>query len=512
MICLNILYFFRNFRFLMLNFKYIQSIFMKVKDLEPSLIWDFFNQITQVSRPSKKEEKIVRFLLDFAEKNGLEVKKDAANNVLIRKPATPGKENLKTVILQSHVDMVCEKNSDVNFNFETDPIQTRIENGWVKATGTTLGADDGIGMAAALALLISKDIEHGPIACLFTTDEETGLTGAFALQKDFLEGNILINLDSEEWGEFCIGCAGGKNTIGSFTYRKTSAPSDYFWFEVRVSGLNGGHSGSDINVGLGNANQILTRYLQLLSKECPLVLAKIDGGNLSNAIAREASAVAGVPATFKEQTSVSLNRLQAQVSSELAKVDTNVQLAIQTVEPPHEIIAPKTGNTLIHTLYALPHGVIGMSHEIAGLVETSTNLASVKMKEDNKIVITTSQRSSTDSLKTDIVNKVSSVFKLAGAEVTATEGYPGWKPNPESAILKVSEEVYEKLFLTKPKVIAIHAGLECGLFFEKNPKLDMISCGPTILGAHSPDERIEIATVEKWWTFLIELLKAIPAK
>ncbi|MDR3219732.1 MAG: aminoacyl-histidine dipeptidase [Dysgonamonadaceae bacterium] len=485
---------------------------MQITDLKPTLVWDFFHQITQVPRPSKKEGKIVQFLLDFAAQYGLEAKQDGANNVLILKPATPGKENLKTVILQSHVDMVCEKNSDIQFNFETDAIQTRIDGEWLKATGTTLGADDGIGVAAAMAILISKDIAHGPLACLFTTDEETGLTGAYALRKDFLNGDILLNLDSEEWGEFCIGCAGGKNTMGTFTYEKKSVPQDYFWFEVRVSGLNGGHSGSDINVGLGNANKILTRYLWQLRQESPLALSRIDGGNLSNAIAREALAVAGVPFASKEKVSTILNVLQAELSAELAKVDKNVQLSIQSVETPAFCIDADTGNNLLNALYALPHGVIGMSHEIQGLVETSTNLASVKMKEEGKILVTTSQRSSTGSLKINVVNIVKSVFKLAGAEVYETEGYPGWKPNPDSAILKVSEKVFENLFAEKPKVIAIHAGLECGLFSEKNPGLDMISCGPTIMGAHSPDERIEIATVEKWWKFLLELLKAIPAK
>ena len=485
---------------------------MEVKDLKPALIWNFFDQITQVPRPSKKEGKIVRYLLDFAKQNGLEATKDEANNVLIRKPATPGKENLKTVILQSHVDMVCEKNSVLSFNFETDPIQTRIEDGWVKATGTTLGADDGIGMAAALAVLTSQDIEHGPIACLFTSDEETGLTGAFAMQKEFLAGDILINLDSEEWGEFCIGCAGGKTTKGTFTYRMTAVPADYFWFEVCVSGLNGGHSGCDIHVGFGNANRILTRYLWSLLQEYPLVLATIDGGNLHNAIAREASATAGIPVAFKEQTRILLNLLQAQVSTELAHVDPNVQLSIQSVEAPQDCVDFETGRTLIHTLYALPHGVFRMSREIPGLVETSTNLASVKMKDNCRIVVTTSQRSSIGSLKTDIANKVTSVFRLAGAEVMATDGYPGWQPNTDSVVLNLSKVIFEKLFCQKPKIMATHGGLECGLFFEKNTGLDMISCGPTILGAHSPDERLEIVTVEKWWQFLIELLKAIPVK
>jgi dipeptidase D len=485
---------------------------MDAKDLKPTLLWQFFDRITKIPRPSKKEEKMVQFLLDFAQENGLEAKKDDAGNVLIKKSATKGKENLKTVILQSHVDMVCEKNASVVFNFETDAIQTYIDNGWLKAKGTTLGADNGIGIAAALSVLVSRDIEHGPIECLFTTDEETGLTGAFALRKDFLTGDILINLDSEEWGEFCIGCAGGKSTAGTFSYKKTAVPADYFWFEVQVGGLNGGHSGSDINVGLGNANKILTRYLWTLLQEYPLLLAKIDGGNLHNAIAREASAIAGIPVSDKEKTSVWLNVLQANLSAELAKVDKNVKLSIHSVEAPAYCIDAETGKNLLNALYALPHGAMGMSHEMPGLVETSTNLASVKMKEEGKIVVGTSQRSSTDSLKTDIGNQVKAVLSQAGAEVVATEGYPGWKPYPESAILRVSKSVFEKLFGESPQVIAIHAGLECGLFFEKNPNLDMISCGPTILGAHSPDERVEIDTVEKWWGFLLELLKNIPVK
>jgi len=485
---------------------------MEIKDLKPTLLWQFFDRITQIPRPSKKEGKMVDFLLSFAKQYGLEVIKDNANNVLIRKQASHSKKNLKTVILQSHVDMVCEKNADVKFNFETDPIQTYIDNGWVKAKGTTLGGDDGIGVAAALAILASKDIEHGPIECLFTTDEETGLTGANAISNDFLKGDILLNLDSEEWGEFCIGCAGGKSTTGTFHYKKTEAPTRYYWFEVQVSGLKGGHSGSDINVGLGNANKILARYLWTLSQECPLRLANIDGGNLHNAIPREAKATVGVPTAFKERVSVWLNVLQANLSIEYAKVDENVKLSVNSVDKPDFCINAETANSLLNTLYSLPHGVKRMSREITGLVETSTNLASVKMKENETIVVTTSQRSSTESLKIDVANQVTAVLLQAGAKVSATDGYPGWKPNPDSPILKISETLFEKLFKKKPNVIAIHAGLECGLFYEKNPKLDMISCGPTILGAHSPDERLEIETVEKWWKFLLELLKAIPAK
>ena len=485
---------------------------MNVKDLTPSLIWGLFDRITQIPRPSKKEGKIVDFLLDFAREHRLEALKDDALNVVIRKPATPGMENRPVVILQSHVDMVCEKNKGVNINFDTDPIQTFIEGDWMKARGTTLGADDGIGVAAALAILASTDIEHGPLVALFTTDEETGLTGANALNPDFLQGDIVLNLDSEEWGEFCIGCAGGKNTIGTFSYQTQPAPQDYFWFEMNVSDLTGGHSGSDIHKELGNANQILARYLYELSKQSTVVLAKIDGGNKHNAIAREASATAGISYTMKEQTIVILNLLQANLLNELPADDRNVKLSIQSTDAPSQIIDPETGKRLIQILYALPHGVMGWSFDIPGLVETSTNLASVKMTDGNTITITTSQRSSTASAKDNTVNKVRSVFQLAGAEVQSTDGYPGWKPNPQSPVLKASEQVFEKLFGEKPKIISIHAGLECGLFLERNPKLDMISCGPTILGAHSPEERLEISTVEKWWRFLTELLKSIPEK
>jgi dipeptidase D len=485
---------------------------MEIRDLNPASVWDLFDRITKVPRPSRKEEKIVSFLLEFAEEQGLEVKKDDALNVVIRKPATPGREHLQTVILQSHVDMVCEKNSDVAFNFETDPIQAYIDGDWVKARGTTLGGDDGIGMAATLAILSSKDIEHGPVVALFTTDEETGLNGANALTPDLLQGDILLNLDSEEWGEFCIGCAGGRNTVGTFSYRLETAPPDYFWFDVHISGLKGGHSGSDIHKELGNANKILARYLYALMQEAPVVLSRIDGGNLHNAIAREASATVGIPFAGKEKASALLNVLQAHVLTELPAEDRKVKLDIRSVEAPEHVMDTKTSNSLILALYALPHGVLGWCLDMPGTVETSTNLASVKMNENHTIAVTTSQRSSTASAKDNTVNMVTAVFRLAGAESRSSTGYPGWKPNPNSPVLHTSQAVFEKLFGEKPKIISIHAGLECGLFLEKNPKLDMISCGPTIMGAHSPEERLEIPTVAKWWEFLTELLKNIPAR
>ncbi len=482
---------------------------MEIKDLQPNQIWKFFHEVTQIPRPSKKEGKIIQYLVDFAKSRSLEVQKDAANNILIKKNATPGKEHLPTLILQSHVDMVCEKNTETKHDFENDPIQTYIEGDWVKARGTTLGADDGIGVAAQLAILDSNTIEHGKLECLFTTDEETGLTGASALQPGFLTGNTLVNLDTEEEGQFYVGCAGGKNTIATFTYKEVKTPDNYFWFTIRVKGLNGGHSGSEINAGLGNANKILARYLWTLKQKEELYISAIDGGNLSNAIPREAYAVAGISAGNKENAIMTLNILHAEIADELKKTDPKLQMLLESAEVPANCIDKQTGNALLNALYACPHGVMGMSFDIPGLVETSTNLASIKMKEENTIVVTTSQRSSTNSLKIDVANMVTSVFTLAGAEVRATDGYPGWKPNDNSKILKTSEKIYEKLYGNKPEIKAIHAGLECGLFLEKYPHLDMISCGPTILGAHSPEERMQISTVEKWWRFVLELIKTI---
>lgn len=485
---------------------------MTIKDLKPSGIWNYFHEITQIPRPSKKEEKIIAYLLEFAKKHNLQAKKDDAGNVLITKPATKGKENLPTVILQGHVDMVCEKNSGTKHDFDNDPIETYIDGDWLKAKGTTLGADNGIGVAAALTILGSDTIEHGKLECLFTVDEETGLTGAYALGKDFLTGDVLINLDTEEEGEIYIGCAGGKITTVTFTYKKEEVPANYFWFKVQVNGLNGGHSGAEIHKGLGNANKILNRYLWELNKKQDLVLAQIDGGNLHNAIAREAYAIAGVPYSKKEDVIVELNTLVPQIEGELKAVDPNVKMTVSSTDTPAFVIDKETTGNLLNAIYACPHGVLAMSHEIPDLVETSTNLASIKMKEGNTIVITTSQRSSTNSLKDDAGNIVNAVFTLAKAEVVHSAGYPGWKPNPDSKVLAVAKKAYENLYGKEPEIMAIHAGLECGLFLEKYPHLDMISCGPTIRNAHSPEEQIEIPSVAKWWPFLLEVLKNIPAK
>lgn len=484
---------------------------MNITDLKPTKVWKFFHEITQVPRPSKKEEKILAYLVKFAEDRNLKYRTDEVGNLVIEKPATPGYEHLETVILQSHMDMVCEKNTDKIHDFENDPIRTIIDGEWLRADGTTLGADNGIGCAAELAILDSDDIEHGPIECLFTMDEETGMTGAMNLKPGFFNGKILLNLDSEDEGELFIGCAGGMGTMAEFAYEKRETTDDYLYFEVKVSGLKGGHSGGEIHIGLGNANKILTRYLYALERELDWKLCSFQGGNLHNAIPREAHAVIGLKADQKERARVILNELAAAVEDELKRVDPGVKLEMKSAEKPAYRIDCDTKRRLVRALYACPHGVYGMSHDIEGLVETSSNLASVKMKEDDKIYVETSQRSSTSSLISDIANTVASVFELAGAKISFRDPYPGWKPNPDSPILKAASESYERVFGRKPAVKAIHAGLECGLFLDKYPYLDMVSFGPTLRDVHSPVEKIEIKTVQLWWDHLVDILKHIPA-
>lgn len=483
---------------------------MSIKNLEPQIVWKYFYDITQIPRPSKKEERILAYLLDFAKERGFETKQDEAGNILITKSATAGKENVPTVILQSHVDMVCEKNSDVVHDFDNDPIPTVIDGDWVRTKGTTLGADNGIGMAGALAVLASDNVAHGKIEALFTVDEETGLTGANMLAPDLLTGDILLNLDTDEEGDLYIGCAGGRGTRAYFEYKEKEVPKGYFWFKVQVRGLRGGHSGSDIDKGLGNANKILARYLySLIDKKYKLTISEIAGGNLHNAIAREAYAVVGVKQSYKEDVRVKLNVLIAELENEYKNIEPNLELHLESVAKPQQVMKRDSGRKLIKALYACPHGVIGMSHEIEGLVETSTNLASIKMLENKTIEVGTSQRSSVESKKHDIVHMVSSVFDLAGADVVNSDGYPGWQPNMDSKILQVAKDVYQKLYGKTPGVKAIHAGLECGLFLEKYPNLDMISFGPDITDAHSPDESMNIPSVEKFWNFLVGILESI---
>ena len=484
---------------------------MEKKDLKPASVFHYFEEICRVPRPSKKEEKIRNYLVDFAKAYALEYKVDEAGNVLISKPATAGMENLKKVVLQSHMDMVCEKNNQTVHNFETDPIETYIDGEWLKAKGTTLGADNGIGMATELAVLAADDIQHGPLECLFTVDEETGLTGAFALKEGFMSGDILINLDSEDEGELFIGCAGGAGTTAEFPCPMTAAPEGYFFFRVAVKGLTGGHSGDNINKNRANANKLLDRFLVILMKQYDLRLSHIDGGNLHNAIPREAHAVCAVPMADKENVRVALNIFLAEVENEFAVTEPNLTMELESETPCAEVMEKEAMTRFLHSLYAVHHGVYAMSQDMEGLVETSSNLASVKMR-DGKIVVVTSQRSSILSSRKDMSQMVRSAFELGGATCVTGDGYPGWKPNPSSAILKVAVESYKRLFGVEPKVKAIHAGLECGLFLEKYPSLDMVSFGPTLRGVHSPDERMLIPTVDKFWRHLLDVLVNIPAR
>jgi dipeptidase D len=479
--------------------------------LSPERVWYYFTEILKIPRPSKKEEQIIAYLKRFSEKYKLEFSQDEIGNVLIRKPASMGMENRKTVVLQSHVDMVCEKNSDVDFDFDTDAIQAWVDDGWIKARGTTLGADDGIGIAAQLAILESKEIDHGPVECLFTIDEETGLTGAFGLKPGFLKGDILLNLDSEDDGELFIGCAGGRDTTARFQYKEEPMPKNYKSYQITVKGLAGGHSGDDIHKGRGNANKIMNRMLWKGAKDYGLRLVSMDGGNLRNAIAREAFSEYCIPQNNAALFTGFVGSFTGIVQSELKTADPGVEIALKETDAGGLVIDLNTQANLLHALYACPHGVIAWSADIPGFVETSTNLASVKF-EKKGILVTTSQRSSVESAKDDICNMVASVFQLAQAEVKQSEGYPGWKPNPDSAIVKITADLYQKLFHQTPKVLAIHAGLECGLIGDVYPGMDMISYGPTIKGAHSPDERLKIDTVEKFWRLTLEVLRNIPEK
>lgn len=485
---------------------------MNIQELEPKSVFTYFAEICKIPRPSKKEEKIIEYLLDFAKKQELSAKRDKAGNVLISKKATSGLENLKTIVLQSHMDMVCEKNDDIVFDFENDAIQAYVDGEWIKAKGTTLGADCGIGMATQLALLADENIKHGPIECLFTVDEETGLTGANELKPDFFSGTILLNLDSEDEGEIFIGCAGGIDTTALFRYKSESVPTDFIALKIKVRGLKGGHSGDDINKGLGNANKILNRFLWRARTKYDLRLSYFDGGNLRNAIAREATAIFTIYKEDKTELVKDLESYNDIIRNELRITEPTLAVSIEDCSLPEYVIDETTQFDLLNALYACPHGVLAMSQEIDGLVETSTNLASVKFIQNDQIIVSTSQRSSIDSAKRDAVNFITSVFNLANANVKSGEGYPGWAPNKDSEILNIAEKVYTSTFNANPKIKAIHAGLECGLFLEKYPGLDMISFGPTLRGVHSPDERLNIESTHKFWVFLCKLLENIPSK
>lgn len=475
---------------------------MEIRNLAPQNVWSIFDAITKVPRPSKKEGKIREWLVNWAKENNVECHVDKTGNVLFRVPATPGYENHPTVVMQGHMDMVCEKNSDVKHDFENDPIDTYIDGDWVKARGTTLGADDGAGVALAMAVMTDPEAKHGPLETLVTYDEETGMTGANNLEEGFMTGKILINLDSEMEGQIFMGCAGGKDTCAIFHYAPIPAPERYY-AKIKVSGLMGGHSGGDIHLGHANANKVLVRFL--LSQP-DMVLASINGGNLRNAIAREAEAVIGLPASRRDQLVAELNQYIAVIEGEVGDIEKGFKMTIESVDKPAYIIEPAVADRLLAALQACPHGVQGMSRAMKDLVETSTNLASVKMPELGIIRIETSQRSSVESEKEDIALTVRTVFEMAGAEVTQGHGYPGWKPNVDSPILKIAAQTYRDLYKQEPEVMAIHAGLETGLFLTKYPELDMISIGPTMIGIHSPEEKLNIPSMKTSYAYLKEIL------
>ena len=478
-------------------------------ELKPARVFEQFAEINKIPRPSKHEEKMIEYLKDFAEKRNLEHEVDETGNVIIRKPATKGHENAPMVSLQSHMDMVCDKLVDVDINFQTDAIQTYVDGEWLTAKGTTLGADDGIGCAIELAILDSDDIEHGPIECVFTRDEETSLTGAMGMKAGFMKGDMLINLDSEDEGQIFISCAGGKTTSAKFTFTREQAPEGYFFLQASIKGLKGGHSGDDINKKRANAIKILTRFLYKEQEKMDLHLASFNSGKLHNAIPRDGVIVFAVPASEKETIRVDWNVFTANVEEEYHVSDTTMEFNLESAEAT-AVIEKGVSHRFILAMQAVDNGVFAMCQDeaLAYMVETSNNVASVATS-DNEINIVTSQRSNVMSNLENETNTVKAAFELAGAEVKMSDGYPAWKMNPDSKLTKVAVESYKKLFGKEPIVKGIHAGLECGLFSERYPNLDMVSFGPTLRDVHTPDERLYIPTVQMVWDHLLDILKNV---
>lgn len=483
----------------------------EIRNLEPKAVWEIFQQLCDIPRPSKKEQKAVAFAKKFGEDLGLETIVDEVGNVIIKKPATPGMEDRKTVVMQGHLDMVPQKNANINHDFEKDPIQAYVDGEWVTAKDTTLGADNGMGVAAAMAVLKAKNIQHGPLEALFTIDEETGMTGAEHLKPGMLNADILLNMDSEDEGELYIGCAGGVDTNAKFYYKEEAAPADATAFRIDVKGLKGGHSGMDISLGRGNSNKILNRVLYAVNNTLGIRLNDIQAGSLRNAIPREGHALVTVSNAQVGEFKTIIDELVPQIKSELSVTEPGLEITYAKADMPAKVIDEKTSNNLIKAIYGFPNGVIRMSDAMEGLIETSTNLAIVS-KHDEFIELAALQRSSVDSAKEDLTNMIRSILELAGAEVVHEGAYPGWNPNINSPILKTMQDVYKNKWGKIPAVKAIHAGLECGIIMENYPNLDTISFGPTIRSPHSPDERVNIKTVGMFYEFLIETLKHIPKK
>ncbi len=482
-----------------------------IRQLNPKALWNNFHRIAQVPRPSGKKDEIGRFLVGFGQSLGLETLQDEIGNVLIRKPATPGMENRKAVILQAHMDMVPQKNSDVQHDFEKDPIKAYIDGEWVKAQSTTLGADNGIGLAAALTLLESKDIPHPDLEVFVTVDEETGMFGAFGLQPNFLQGEILLNLDSEDEGELYVGCAGGLDANITFRYREEAVPEGDVALKVSLTGLKGGHSGMDIVLQRANANKLMFRFLREAVAEYEARLASIDGGSLRNAIPREAFAVITVPADGIDDIIGLVEEYRELFNNEYRHKEAHIDLNVEEVPLPDGLMPEEIQDDLINAVTACPDGVFRFIDDVPDIVETSNNLAIVK-SNGSAIEIKSLLRSSVESRKEELADMIESVFSLAGAKVEFTGGYPGWAPNMQSPILQTMKKVYLQKFGKEPKVMIIHAGLECGILSTHYPKMDMISFGPTIRHPHSPDEKVNIATVGKFWEYLLATLEEIPVK
>jgi dipeptidase D len=481
-------------------------------ELKPARVFEQFAAINKIPRPSKHEEKMIEYLKQFGESHGLETHVDETGNVVIRKPATKGYEDRATTILQSHMDMVCDKLVDVEFDFSKDAIQTYVEGDWMHAKGTTLGADDGIGDAIELAILDSDDIEHGPLECVFTRDEETQLTGAMGMKPGFMTGDYLINLDSEDEGQIFISCAGGRSTTATFSFEREAAPAGFFFMEGSLKGLNGGHSGGDIEKKRANAIKVLARFLYMEKGKMTLRLAQWNSGKMHNAIPRDGKVIFAVPAGKKEEVKADWNVFTSQVEDEFHVTDANMQWALESTDA-QSVMPEKVSNSLISALQAVDNGVLTMcqDEDLAWMVETSSNVASVQ-SEDNKVVVVSSQRSNVPSNLTNMCNTVKATYELAGAEVVQTDGYPAWQPKRDSELQHIVKDTYVKLFGKDPVVLGIHAGLECGLFSEKYPHLDMVSFGPTLRNVHTPDECLLIPTVQMVWDHLLEILKNIPNK
>lgn len=482
---------------------------MTIQDLQPKALWKNFADLNAVPRASKKEERVIEFAKNFGEKLGLPTQVDAVGNVIIKKPATTGMEDRTTIVLQSHLDMVHQKNADTNFDFDTEGIKMLIDGDWVKADGTTLGADNGIGVATIMALLESTDIPHPPIEALFTIDEETGMTGAMGLVGGLLDAKIMLNLDTEDDDELTIGCAGGIDVTATGTYEEIDAPANSKAYQLAIKGLTGGHSGMDIQKGRGNANKLMNRLLYHLNKQSTVYIATVDGGSLRNAIPREAFATIVVDEVDSHKLDAFFNNWRSTLNKEYTSTDPDLEITLEACEMPDKVCSQAFQKQFLASIYACPNGIYRMSPDIDDLVQTSNNLARVFLK-DGAYKALCLTRGSVDSEKLDEATAIVNTFELIGAEVTLSGDYPGWAPNPSANIIKIMSNLYEELYQEKPHVYACHAGLECGILGTNYPEMEMISFGPNIRGAHSPDEKVQISSVQKFWNYLLETLKRIP--